>query len=62
MLDINLRRNASRARWQSRPFSAKSNLRTPQARILAHSGIAHWKTLGGLTERQRGELITFFRA
>jgi len=32
------------------------------ARILAHCGIAHSKTLGGLTERQRGELINFFRA
>jgi hypothetical protein len=32
------------------------------ARILAHCGIAHAKTLGGLTERQRGELINFFRA
>jgi hypothetical protein len=32
------------------------------ARILAHCGIAHSKTLAGLTERQRGELITFFRA
>ena len=32
------------------------------ARILAHCGIAHSKTLAGLTERQRGELINFFRA
>jgi hypothetical protein len=32
------------------------------ARILAHCGIAHSKTLAGLSERQRGELITFFRA
>ena len=32
------------------------------ARILAHCGIAHSKTLGGLSERQRGELINFFRA
>jgi hypothetical protein len=32
------------------------------ARILAHCGIAHSKTLGGLTERQRGELTNFFRA
>ena len=32
------------------------------ARILAHCGIAHSKTLGGLTERQRGELSNFFRA
>jgi hypothetical protein len=31
------------------------------ARILALSGIAHSKTLGSLTERQRGELINFFR-
>jgi hypothetical protein len=31
------------------------------ARILAHCGIAHSKTLAGLTERQRGELINFFR-
>ncbi len=30
-------------------------------RILAHCGIAHAKTLAGLTERQRGELINFFR-
>jgi hypothetical protein len=30
-------------------------------RILAHCGIAHSKTLGGLTERQRGELINLFR-
>ena len=32
------------------------------ARILAHCGIAHSKTLGGLTERQRGELVNVFRA
>jgi hypothetical protein len=32
------------------------------ARILSHCGIAHSKTVGGLTERQRGELIDFFRA
>ena len=32
------------------------------ARILAHCGIAHSRTLAGLSERQRGELITFFRA
>jgi hypothetical protein len=32
------------------------------ARILAHCGIAHSKTLAGLSERQRGELINFFRA
>ena len=32
------------------------------ARILAHSGIAHSSTLAGTSERQRGELITFFRA
>ncbi len=32
------------------------------ARILAHCRIAHSKTLAGLTERQRGELINFFRA
>jgi hypothetical protein len=31
------------------------------ARILAHCGIADSKTLAGLTERQRGELINFFR-
>ena len=31
------------------------------ARILAHCGIAHSKTLAGLTERQRGELTNFFR-
>ena len=31
------------------------------ARILAHCGIAHSKTLAGLSERQRGELINFFR-
>ena len=30
-------------------------------RILAHCGIAHSKTLGGLTERQRTELISRFR-
>ena len=30
-------------------------------RILAHCGIAHSKTLGGLTDRQRAELIDFFR-
>ena len=30
-------------------------------RILAHCGIAHSKTLAGLTERQRSELIAFFR-
>ena len=30
-------------------------------RILAHCGIAHSKTLAGLTERQRGELIKLFR-
>ena len=32
------------------------------ARILGQCGIAHSKTLGGLTERQRGELINFLRA
>jgi hypothetical protein len=32
------------------------------ARILAQCGIAHSKTLGGLTERQRGEVTNFFRA
>jgi hypothetical protein len=32
------------------------------ARILARCGIAHSKTLGCLSERQRGELINFFRA
>jgi len=32
------------------------------ARILAQCGIAHSKTLAGLSERQRGELINFFRA
>jgi len=32
------------------------------ARILAHCGIAHSKTLAGLSERQRGELINFFQA
>jgi len=32
------------------------------ARILAHCGIAHSRTLAGLSERQRGELINFFRA
>ena len=31
------------------------------ARILAHCGIAHSKTLAGLSERQRGELLNFFR-
>ena len=30
-------------------------------RILAHCRIAHSKTLGGLTDRQRGELINLFR-
>src|SRR6266508_4698900 len=30
-------------------------------RILAHCGIAHSKTLGGLTDRQRVELIDVFR-
>ena len=30
-------------------------------RILGHCGIAHSKTLGGLTDRQRGELINLFR-
>lgn len=30
-------------------------------RILAHCGIAHSKTLGGLTDRQRVELIDLFR-
>jgi len=30
-------------------------------RILAQCGIAHSKTLGGLTERQRAELISRFR-
>jgi len=30
-------------------------------RILAQSGIAHSKTLGGLTARQRNELIRRFR-
>ena len=29
-------------------------------RILAQCGIAHSKTLGGLTDRQRGELIDLF--
>src|SRR5713226_9919730 len=32
------------------------------ARILAQCGIAHSKTLGGLSERQRAELTNFFRA
>jgi hypothetical protein len=32
------------------------------ARILAHCGIAHSKTVAGLTERQRNELIDFIRA
>ena len=32
------------------------------AHILAHCGIAHSKTLAGLTERQRRELTNFFRA
>jgi hypothetical protein len=32
------------------------------ARILARCGIAHSKTVAGLTERQRSELIAFFRA
>ena len=30
-------------------------------RILAQCGIAHSKTLGGLTDRQRDELIDLFR-
>jgi hypothetical protein len=30
-------------------------------RMLAQCGIAHSKTLGGLTDRQRAELIDFFR-
>ncbi len=30
-------------------------------RILAQCGIAHSKTLGGLTDRQRGELMNLFR-
>ena len=30
-------------------------------RILARCGIAHSKTLGGLTDRQRGELISLLR-
>lgn len=30
-------------------------------RIRAQCGIAHSKTLGGLTDRQRGELIGLFR-
>ena len=30
-------------------------------RILGHCGIAHSKTLGGLTDRQRGTLISLFR-
>jgi hypothetical protein len=30
-------------------------------RILAQCGIAHSKTLDGLTDRQRGELINLFR-
>lgn len=30
-------------------------------RILAHCGIAHSKTLGGLTDRQRTELIGLLR-
>jgi hypothetical protein len=30
-------------------------------RILAHCGIAHSKTLAGLTNRQRSELIDLFR-
>jgi hypothetical protein len=30
-------------------------------RILAQCGIAHSKTLSGLTDRQRGELINLFR-
>ena len=30
-------------------------------RILAQCRIAHSKTLGGLTDRQRGELINLFR-
>lgn len=30
-------------------------------RILAHCGIAHSKTLGGLTDRQRAELMNRFR-
>jgi hypothetical protein len=30
-------------------------------RILADCGIAHSKTLGGLTERQRTELLNRFR-
>lgn len=30
-------------------------------RILAQCGIAHSKTLAGLTDRQRGELINLFR-
>ncbi len=32
------------------------------ARIPAHCGIAHSKTLAGLTGRQRDELINFFHA
>jgi ribosomal protein S13 len=32
------------------------------ARILARCGIAHSKTVAGLTERQRNELIDFIRA
>jgi hypothetical protein len=31
------------------------------ARILAHCRVAHSKTLGGLTERQRAELINLLR-
>ncbi len=30
-------------------------------RILAQCGIAHSKTLGGLTDRQRAELLNLFR-
>ncbi len=30
-------------------------------RILAQCGIAHSKTLGSLTDRQRGDLINLFR-
>ena len=30
-------------------------------RVLAQCGIAHSKTLGGLTDRQRDELIDLFR-
>jgi hypothetical protein len=30
-------------------------------RILGHCGIAHSKTLGGLTDRQRGALISLLR-